>query len=242
MARLTQWLMALAGLLTSASMSSCSHDNENEEPRPLADTEQSVAKPVKDMIVDRLRPADDASFEEIRAYEDAMQDNYLSKAAFDAWVKFYTTPGYGDLGWSATYGPPPIYKSERINGVPISIHPPSKTHNNIKMKGLPYQVTDGLDKRIFYKVVHSHFSELRACYENAFERDKNVGSGKVIVSWNIDEAGTVSGVTIKETELHNKRIEDCLVEAISRLRFPKPRGVDSVHVEYPFFFESPTDD
>ena len=61
MARLTQWLMALAGLLTSASMSSCSGGNGNEEPRPPVDTEQSVEKPVKDMIVDRLPPADDAS-------------------------------------------------------------------------------------------------------------------------------------------------------------------------------------
>ena len=64
MARLTQWLMALAGLLTSASMSSCSGGNGNEEPRPPVDTEQSVEKPVQDGAVDNLPPADDASNDE----------------------------------------------------------------------------------------------------------------------------------------------------------------------------------
>ena len=84
MARLTQWIMALAGLLTSASMSSCSRGNENEEPRPPVDTEQRVATPEKDGGVDRLTPADDASADEKPLiasenwYEFNVSDNRLS--------------------------------------------------------------------------------------------------------------------------------------------------------------------
>ena len=213
MARLTQWIMALAGLLTSASMSSCSRGNENEEPRPPVDTEQSVAKPVKDMIIDW------SLFDALREAEKAADSNDVSKV-----------PG-------AYYGVPPAYESKfKFKSTPCTSRPNTRP--------LIPEVTGYRARRSVQNMVRSHFREIRACFENEFERNNKMGSGRVIVSWNIDEdeEGMVSGVTIKETELHNKRIEDCLVEAISRLRFPKPRGVDSVHVEYPFFFESPTDD
>ena len=302
MARLTQWIMALAGLLTSASMSSCSRGNENEEPRPPVDTEQRVATPEKDGGVDRLTPADDASADEkpliasknwyefnvsdnrlsippkwyelydvdIEDYKDAVSDdddfdkryvpsraslakpiassskatnrdvdfdgsafdalkNVDDKFAFDAWKSEVSrVPG-------GYYGPPPVYKSN-------DTRKKKQKADRITIKVLPPDVSGSLDKRAVQKVVRSHFSELRACYENEFERDKNVGSGKVTVSWKVDETGAASGVTIKETTLKNKRVEDCLVEAISRWRFPKPTGGVWAHIEYSFDFELQTDD
>ena len=297
MARLTQWIMALAGLLTSASMSSCSRGNENEEPRPPVDTEQRVATPEKDGGVDRLTPADDASADEKPLiasenwYEFNVSDNRLSippkwYELYDVDIEDYKAQDSQDsqvsqavlaaqaaqaeavnrmlafrsekvdlIDWSsfdalreaekaadsndvskvssAYYGVPPAYKS-KSKSIPCTVCP--------IVRALTPEVTDGIDKRVIQKVLRSHFGELRACYENAFERDKNVSSGRVIVSWIINKAGTVPGVTIKETTLKNKRFEDCLVKAISRWRFPKPRGVDFVHVEYPLVFESPTDD
>ena len=223
MARLTQWLMALAGLLTSASMSSCSRGNENEEPRPPVDTEQRVATPEKDGGVDNLPPADDASADE----------NLIDWSLFDALMEAEKAADSkaadsNDVSkvQGAFYGVPTAYKSKSKSG-PI-------------IRALRPEVTDGLDTRIIQKVVRSHFREIRACLDNEFERNKNMGSGRVIVSWIINKAGTVPGVAIKETELHNKRFEDCLVKAISSWRFPKYGK--STHVEYPFVFESPTDD
>ena len=237
MARLTQWIMALAGLLTSASISSCSAGNGNEEPRPPVDTEQSVEKPVKDMIVDRLPPADDASNDVRRAYADAMQDD-LDWATFDALQKLRIVDDNNDVSYTTggAYGVISVPRNDNgyrlfRNGIPIA--PPT-------IKAQTPEVTDGLDKRIIQKVARSHFREIRACYEKEFVRDENVGSGKVTVSWKVDETGAASGVTIKETTLKNKRIEDCIVEAISSWRFPKYGK--STHIEYPFVFESPTDD
>ena len=236
MARLTQWLMALAGLLTSASISSCSAGNGNEEPRPPVDTEQSVEKPVKDMIVDRLPPADDASNDVRRAYADAMQDD-LDWATFDALQKLRIVDDNNDVSKvpGAYYGMPPAYKSNDTRKKKLKA-------DRITIKLLPPDVSGSLDKRPVQKVVRSHFSEVRACLDNEFERNKKMGSGKVTVSWKVDETGAASGVTIKETTLKNKRVEDCLVEAISRWRFPKPTGGVWAHIEYSFDFELQTDD
>ena len=133
---------------------------------------------------------------------------------------------------------PPAYKSNDTRKKKLKA-------DRITIKALPPDVSGPRSKRIIQRVVRSHFGELRACYENEFERNKNVGSGKVTVSWKVDETdGPASGVTIKETTLKNKRVEDCLVEAISSWRFPwtLPKYDKSTHVEYPFVFESPTDD
>ena len=205
MASLTLWIMVLAGLLMSASMSSCSGVNGNRAPSSLVDTEQSVAKPVKDGVVDHLSPADDASDEEDYEFDedDDASDEILYRIA------------YNDDTFSTC---------------------------DIMLEALTPEVTDGIDERIVQKVVRYYLKgKIWACYAEEFECGKNMGSGEVTVSWNIDEAGHVSGVTIEATTLQNKGVEYCLVETISRWRFPRPTGVDSVHVKYPFVFESPTD-
>ena len=301
MARLTQWLMALAGLLTSASMSSCSGGNGNEEPRPPVDTEQSVEKPVQDGAVDNLPPADDASNDEpsffsrypwckewynfnscdtrlsippkwyeLHDYFDEKNNQFWMTYPFITVTEHsWRTTHYKDAAYDPfhnQYIPSRAYLREVITNCSEdqntecdqihhhssiysqdrylykSLKPDIKKDPSLKIIAMPPEVTDGLDKRVIQKVVRSHFSELRACYENEFERDKNVGSGKVTVSWKVDETGAASGVTIKETTLKNKRVEDCLVEAISRWRFPKPTGGVWAHIEYSFDFELQTDD
>lgn len=267
MARLTQWLMALAGLLTSASMSSCSDGNENEEPRPPADTAQSVTKPVKDGVVDHLPSVDDVSADEkppINSenwYEFNVSDNRLSippkwyelydvdiedykEAVSDDFDKLYvpsrafladtiansqkTTAGARkdvskrrSYNVSLAYGPVPVYQGPK----PIVVWLASKT-----------QVTGSRDRLAIIKRIRSYESKIQACYAEEFERNKNVGRGEVTVSWNIDEAGAVSGVTIESTALRNKRVEYCLVETIQRLRFPYSRMADSTHVKTVFTF------
>ena len=212
MASLTLWIMVLAGLLMSASMSSCSGVNGNRAPSSLVDTEQSVAKPVKDGVVDHLSPADDASDEEDYEFDE---EDYEFDEDDDASDEILYRIAYNDDTFSTC---------------------------DIMLEALTPEVTDGIDERIVQKVVRYYLKgKIWACYAEEFECGKNMGSGEVTVSWNIDEAGHVSGVTIEATTLQNKGVEYCLVETISRWRFPRPTGVDSVHVKYPFVFESPTD-
>ena len=308
MARLTQWLMALAGLLTSASMSSCSGGNGNEEPRPPVDTEQSVEKPVQDGAVDNLPPADDASNDEPSFFSQYPCEEWYNFNSCDDRLsippKWYELHDYfdeknnrfwrtypfitvTDHPWLTThykdaaydpfhnqYIPSRAYLREVItncsedqntecdqihhhSGTGLysqdrylykSLKPDIKKDPSLKIIAMPPDVSGSLDKRPVQKVVRSHFGELAACYEKEFKRNKNVGNGSVTVSCLIDKTGAVSSITIAtpmfqiKTTLNNKRVEDCLVETISRWRFPEPRGGVSARVKYQFDFELQTDD
>lgn len=260
MARLTQWIMALAGLLTSASMSSCSRGNENEEPRPPVDTEQRVATPEKDGGVDRLTPADDASADEKPLiasqnwYEFNVSDNRLSIPP--KWYELYDVDvdiedykdAVSDDDFDKRYVP-----SRASLAKPIASSSKATNRKDVsRVTSLAYgpppapprlivsvtEVTDGFDKRIVQKVVRSRFEEILACYEKECERDKNVGSGEITVSWNIHQESFVSGVIIEKTTLHNKRVEDCLVEAIQRWQFPNPQAVNFTRVKTVFVFNA----
>lgn len=258
--------MALAGLLTSASMSSCSGGNENEEPRPLADTEQSVAEPVKDMIVDST-PAADASADEkppiasknwyelnvsnrlsippkwydlykvdIEDYKDAVSDD-SDKPYVPSKASLTETTANNSEAKPTERARKDVSKkrSQNLSLVygPIAYQGPKPIGRWLATKT---QVTGGRDRLAVIEVIRPYVSNIQACYVVEFNRDKNVGSGKVTVSWNIDEAGTVSGVTIEATALHNKRVEDCIVATIKRYKFPPAKGVDSTHVKTVFDF------
>lgn len=212
MGRLTQWLMALAGLLASASMCSCSGGNNQS----AIDTEQSDVKHAKDGSVERLPPTENNDVV-IADYNDVASDDFEKIAD-----KTCSVGGFGP----AMYGP--------------QAAPPTWLRGEILLVR-DTEVTDGLDKRIVQKIMRIHRPETRACYERECERDKSVSNGEVTVSWSIDKSGTVSDVIIGATTLHNKRVEDCLIETIQRWQFPHPRAVDSVHVTTVFVFRPKAD-
>ena len=99
----------------------------------------------------------------------------------------------------------------------------------------PFDVSGSMDKRTIQKIVRQHFGELRACYEREVAKVKGL-TGKITVIWIIGANGSVTKSLVKESTMHNKNVEQCVVNSISHWRFPAIKGGSMASVEYPFEF------
>jgi hypothetical protein len=59
--------------------------------------------------------------------------------------------------------------------------------------------------------------------------------GRIEFAWEIKLDGTVAHAKIVETGLKNPLLEECLLTAVQKLEFPKPRG-GTVHTKHAFSF------
>jgi hypothetical protein len=99
------------------------------------------------------------------------------------------------------------------------------------------QVDEGLTKEEVFKVIQSHLSEIRFCYESQLVKDATLG-GKVIIDWNINPRGLVDNAKTGEATMNNPEVGRCLSSKIKQWKFPTPRGGKFVAVSYPFVFKS----
>ena len=61
--------------------------------------------------------------------------------------------------------------------------------------------------------------------------------GKVTVEFEIGGAGKVTSSEIKSSTLGNPGVEGCIVKAVERWKYPKPKDGEPVKVSYPFRLE-----
>jgi len=85
------------------------------------------------------------------------------------------------------------------------------------------------------KVVMGRMGALKFCYEKELQTYPDL-QGKVTMNWTIEEDGAVSGVGPGEDTMKSKRINECLSQTISKLKFDKPQGGVCV-VRWPFVFK-----
>ena len=91
-----------------------------------------------------------------------------------------------------------------------------------------------LPKSAIQKVVKANIQQIQACYETQLAKKPSL-AGKVIIQWIIDEEGAVTTAVTTDSTLNSSATEDCLVQLVSKWRFPKPDG-GTVVVKYPFIF------
>jgi TonB family protein len=97
------------------------------------------------------------------------------------------------------------------------------------------EIEEGLTKEEVGKVVRTHLGEVRYCYESAMVRSPNL-EGKLVASFVILQDGSVDKAQAKQTS-GDAALDTCILEHLSKWKFPNPRGKDSVHVSYPFIFK-----
>lgn len=102
---------------------------------------------------------------------------------------------------------------------------------------LPSSVEDGLTKDEVGKVIHSHISEIRYCYEAAMIRTPDI-EGKLVLDFTIGGNGAVKTAAVKESSLNEARLDDCILRRLTKWSFPKPNGGVDVAVSYPFLFKA----
>lgn len=95
------------------------------------------------------------------------------------------------------------------------------------------EVDGSLDAAAIRAVMNRKKSGIKACYENALKRDRNL-KGKLVISFEVDERGRVRNVSFGGS-LRSKDVEGCIRRLTGSWRFPRPEG-GPVFVDYPVVF------
>lgn len=99
------------------------------------------------------------------------------------------------------------------------------------------EVQGSLDREIIQRVIRQHRREIRNCYEQELQKNKDL-AGRVLVQFTISATGSVVSAVVKESSLKNAAVENCMSTRIRRWMFPEPKGGGIVIVSYPFNLSS----
>lgn len=91
-----------------------------------------------------------------------------------------------------------------------------------------------LPASVIQRVVHQNFGRFRVCYDAGLRTNPGLG-GRVVVKFIIDRTGAVSVANDGGSELGDKGVVKCVVQAFTSLSFPAPEN-GIVTVAYPFQF------
>ena len=103
--------------------------------------------------------------------------------------------------------------------------------------GRPVVRHGSLDREIIQRVVRRHTSELKFCYEMKLTAQPKL-SGRLMVEFTIGPSGQVLAAVLVYSSMANTQVENCVLQAVRRWDFPKPKDGGLVVIVYPFQFNS----
>ncbi|MEI7973869.1 MAG: AgmX/PglI C-terminal domain-containing protein, partial [Bdellovibrio sp.] len=99
------------------------------------------------------------------------------------------------------------------------------------------EITGGLDREVIASYIKSQLGQILYCYERQLSAEPQL-YGKVTVKFTIGPSGSIETQRISETSLRSQIVESCMLQKISKWKFPPPEGGTRVVVSYPFLFKS----
>jgi len=97
----------------------------------------------------------------------------------------------------------------------------------------PQEARDHLDQEVVRRVIKSHLSDVKDCYEPELAKHPRLG-GVMNVDFTIGAAGRVLMSSLDSSTMHNEAVETCTVKAVRQWLFPRLVGNDVLMVSYPF--------
>lgn len=94
-----------------------------------------------------------------------------------------------------------------------------------------------VDRNEIQRVIRSHLSKVTYCYEKELTKNPTL-EGKLLIELTISATGAVSHAAEADGPFPDKRVSDCVVKEIEKLKFPAPLGGGIVKVRYPFVFKA----
>lgn len=91
----------------------------------------------------------------------------------------------------------------------------------------------GLSNDDIWAVIRRNQGQIRFCYEQGLQSDPKL-KGVVHAAWTINGNGQVTGLSIANTTLNSKMVEDCISLRIKSWKFPLPQGGQAISVKIPF--------
>jgi len=123
-----------------------------------------------------------------------------------------------------------------VGAIPVlfsGVQPPKPAKPEITMK--EERPAGFCDKASVAKTITGRSGAYRACYEMELARNPDM-EGRIELRFTIEPDGSVSGSSVTDNTLGNKKVEACLVKQISGLKFAKPDGGVCV-IRWPFKFQ-----
>lgn len=99
------------------------------------------------------------------------------------------------------------------------------------------EIVGGLDREVIAQYIKTQLGQILYCYERQLSANPNL-YGKIAVKFTIAGTGQVETQSINDTTLKNVSVESCILNKISKWKFPEPKGGTKVLVTYPFLFKS----
>lgn len=99
------------------------------------------------------------------------------------------------------------------------------------------EIVGGLDREIIAQYIKSQLGQILYCYERQLSANPEL-YGKVAVKFTIGPSGAVETQRIGDSTLKNATVEGCILQRVSKWKFPSPEGGTKVMVTYPFLFKS----
>lgn len=98
-------------------------------------------------------------------------------------------------------------------------------------------VEGGLDKESIRRALAAYRKEIRTCYERALIIKPRI-SGRVVYNWNINPAGAVTSISLKQSDTGLPKLDSCVLQVIQGIKFPAAPNGQPTRVIYPFEFQS----
>jgi hypothetical protein len=97
-------------------------------------------------------------------------------------------------------------------------------------------IRGSLSKEVIRRTVQLHLNEVRHCYEQGLNARPDL-QGRVAVKFVIGASGAVTIATRADSDVGERGVESCIVDAVGRWTFPAPEGGGIVIVTYPFVLQ-----
>ncbi len=88
------------------------------------------------------------------------------------------------------------------------------------------------------ETVQDHMGEVQYCYKKILEDQPGL-RGRVWIEFSVSPAGKAVGTKVANSSMGGTGLEECIINAMSRWQFPKPKGGETSAIVYPFLFEAP---
>jgi hypothetical protein len=98
-------------------------------------------------------------------------------------------------------------------------------------------ISGGLEREAVRKVIFSHKSEIKRCFEDALESNPNAQQGRIRYQWKIEPSGRVSAIEIKESDLKDSEVATCVSKIVLDMRFPEASNGLPTQIIFPFVFK-----
>lgn len=90
------------------------------------------------------------------------------------------------------------------------------------------------DKAAYEQVAQRHINLLQSCYDK-LKSDPMYSTvdAKLVLNWDVTRNGSSDNYSVTSSNIANPKFQVCILEALKKLKFPRARGKEMVHISYP---------